>query len=93
MRRVSVDSGGKFLLFAFLGIGVAAIFILTRKPVPQVALRQIAGPPSHLPLGIPVAPAAPAGNVLYQNTETWDIDWNQDGLPEKVTIHRKVVRG
>jgi len=24
----------------------------------------------------------------YQNSETWDIKWNSDGLPEKVTIHR-----
>ena len=24
----------------------------------------------------------------YVNEETWDIDWSEDGLPKKVTIHR-----
>ena len=24
----------------------------------------------------------------YSNAETWDVVWNADGLPTKVTIHR-----
>jgi len=35
--------------------------------------------------------AKPVGK-RYQNTETWEIKWNTDGLPEKVTIHRDAVR-
>ena len=32
----------------------------------------------------------PAGTLArrYVNEETWEIDWNEDGLPKKVTIHR-----
>lgn len=31
--------------------------------------------------------------ATYQNEETWDIQWSPDGLPMKVTIHRKAVQG
>jgi len=27
----------------------------------------------------------------YSNTETWEIDWDKDGLPKKVTITRKAT--
>jgi len=28
----------------------------------------------------------------YKNLETWDIEWTSEGLPAKVTIHRKATR-
>jgi hypothetical protein len=28
------------------------------------------------------------GGHQYTNEETWDIEWNPDGLPSRVTIHR-----
>ena len=34
--------------------------------------------------------ALPAGQ--YTNAEVWDIQWNRDGLPSKVTIHRDALR-
>lgn len=27
----------------------------------------------------------------YVNEETWDIDWTEDGLPKRVTIHRNAT--
>lgn len=34
-----------------------------------------------------------AGAVsTYSNGEYWDIEWNDDGLPVKVVVHRKAVR-
>lgn len=27
----------------------------------------------------------------YTNTETWDIEWDKDGLPKTVTITRKAI--
>ncbi len=29
----------------------------------------------------------------YSNAETWDVLWNEDGLPVKVTIHRDARQG
>ena len=31
---------------------------------------------------------SPAIATQYKNTETWDIEWTEDGLPKKVIIHR-----
>lgn len=31
--------------------------------------------------------------ATYKNAETWDIQWNKDGLPTRVTIHRDAVQG
>jgi len=28
----------------------------------------------------------------YRNAETWEIKWNEDGLPSKVTIHRDATQ-
>ena len=36
-------------------------------------------------------PSAQAAPMSYNNAETWDISWNQDGLPEKVVVHRNAV--
>jgi len=32
----------------------------------------------------------PAGN--YSNLESWDVQWSDDGLPLKITIHRDAKR-
>ena len=29
----------------------------------------------------------------YKNEESWDVQYNADGLPTKVTIHRNAIRG
>lgn len=37
--------------------------------------------------------ALPPGREIrqYSNTETWDIDWDEDGLPKRVVITRKAT--
>jgi len=32
------------------------------------------------------------GLATYSNEETWDVQYNSDGMPTKVTIHRKAVQ-
>jgi len=29
----------------------------------------------------------------YNNAETWEIKWNEEGLPETVTVHRDATAG
>ena len=28
----------------------------------------------------------------YNNVESWDVSYNEDGLPTKITIHREAIR-
>lgn len=28
----------------------------------------------------------------YQNEESWEIDWSEDGLPTRIVVHREAVR-
>lgn len=56
-------------------------------------LKQILNKSNSQPLGryktaLPLALAA----KNYTNSEEWDIEWNKDGLPQKVTIHRRASR-
>jgi len=37
-------------------------------------------------------PHAQGTLASYKNAETWDIDWNADGLPTSVVIHRDAVQ-
>ena len=30
--------------------------------------------------------------ATYANEESWDISWNQDGLPEKIVVHRNATK-
>ncbi|GAI95824.1 unnamed protein product, partial [marine sediment metagenome] len=30
--------------------------------------------------------------ATYANEESWDIDWNEDGLPTKIVVHRNAAR-
>ena len=34
----------------------------------------------------------PSGGHRYKNAETWNITWNSDGLPSKVTIERDATQ-
>jgi len=33
-----------------------------------------------------------APSTQYQNEESWDVAYNEDGLPTKITIHRNAVQ-
>ncbi|MBA7555202.1 hypothetical protein ES705_47858 [subsurface metagenome] len=30
--------------------------------------------------------------ATYANEESWDITWNEDGLPEKIVVHRNATK-
>jgi len=80
---------GIFLVVLLLG----GIVLLLRKPegVEEHALqlnKKVAGQNS-IRL-IEDRPSKPARR--YQNAETWDIDWNEDGLPKRITIHRDAIQ-
>lgn len=34
----------------------------------------------------------PAPLASYQNEESWEIEWSDDGLPRKITVHRQARR-
>jgi len=36
--------------------------------------------------------ASPPPMLTYQNTEEWEIEWNEDGLPTRIVIHRRAIR-
>lgn len=39
---------------------------------------------------IDIIPEAPLAS--YQNEESWEIEWSDDGLPRKITVHRQARR-
>ena len=63
---------------AVVGLGLLGFLflILMKKRNPQLVAAQ--------PLVM--------GAALYTNSEEWEIEWNKDGLPKKVTIHRLAHR-
>ncbi|GAI97439.1 unnamed protein product [marine sediment metagenome] len=38
---------------------------------------------------VPVKQPQPA---TYTNEEVWEVEWNEEGLPSKVVIHRRAVQ-
>lgn len=69
------------ILFGILGIGL--LLLLTRRG----GSNYYEPPASSFKFLPPEKPGR-----RYKNTETWDIEWNTDGLPSKVTIHRNAVQ-
>ena len=73
------------LIFGLLGLGL--LFMLTQKPSGIVSY------PAEGSVALPFKPNAQSINTQqYTNEETWDIDWSEDGLPKRVTIHRNAVQ-
>jgi len=72
------DSFG-FILFGAIGLGL--LYLLIRNKNSGLSMQ------SDEPIFLQLRPTR-----RYQNTETWDIEWNNDGLPAKVTIHRDATQ-
>jgi hypothetical protein len=78
-----MGNGKAILIWGLLGLGL--LFLLTRKS---------SGYAREYDDGIETIPFHPlpsAGAHQYKNEETWNIEWNEDGLPSKVTIHRNAL--
>lgn len=74
-----MKNGFGLLLFGILGLGL--LYVFTKSTSSNLGTR------SNEPIQLQLKPAR-----RYQNSETWDITWNEDGLPSKVTIHRDAVQ-
>jgi len=72
------------ILFGILGIGL--LLLLTRRGGSNYY------EPLHPASSFKFLPPEKPRGRRYKNTETWDIEWNTDGLPSKVTIHRNAVQ-
>jgi len=72
----------------FIGI-VIGLFIVTRKSTGTMST-----PIKLLPAGTlnSIDKQPTRHEKHYENEEVWDIDWNEDGLPRRVTIHRNATQ-
>ena len=96
-----MDSGNEKIIIGIFVIGVIlAGILLLPEPTNR---REVA--PMYLNQGVrskvkkspmedleTFVPKQSRGGKSYKNTETWDIEWNDDGLPKRVTIHRDAVQ-
>lgn len=73
------DGGGGALLALGLAIGLLILLSRRSQAAVQLALPDLS-PTQPLPAGV------------YSNEEKWDIEWNKDGLPISVTVHRQALR-
>ncbi len=72
------------IIFGLLGLGL--LFMLTRKT------SGIASYPEES-IALPFKPTNRVSSAhQYTNEESWDIEWSEDGLPKRVTIHRNAVQ-
>lgn len=76
--RSSVEIPTSTLIVGLILIGVVAYFVFRNTGNQR---NQIAGVQSMSP---------PSGQ--YKNLETWDVSYNDDGLPTKISIHRDATR-
>lgn len=81
-----MDNKGTILIFGLLGLGL--LFMLTRSNNNRYSAE--AGYPEES-VAIPLRPISKSAHH-YTNEETWDIEWSEDGLPKRVTIHRSAVQ-
>lgn len=78
------NSGKTILIFGLLGLGL--LFLLTQKK--SGYSREYSEDAT-----IPFRPYPKVtGAHQYQNEETWNITWSEDGLPIKVEIHRNATQ-
>ena len=72
-------------LFALLAIG--GLILLSRMPAAPVQ-----SIPLYLKKRETESEAEISGGRRYRNTEVWDLEWNEDGLPKRITVHRDAVQ-
>ncbi len=83
----------------FLGLGLLALFLFTRRGAARSAqaCAGSCGTPARYWVAERVSPGEASepvsSNVLYQNEEKTHIEYNSDGLPTEIVIHRTITRG
>jgi len=92
-----MENNNKWGILIIAGL-LLGLFFLSKKSNPAQAYYEPTWEPQPLPpepvkfRPIAAPPAAASEGHRYRNSETWDIEWNPDGLPSKVTIHRDAVQ-
>lgn len=77
-------SNKQLALGLLLGLGIFGfVWFMSRSSKPA---GQIASQPLEL------RPVGSRRATQYTNTEEWDVQYNQDGLPTKIVVHRKAVQ-
>lgn len=100
LNNVSMDGQKIFGTLLIVGFIFGGIFMLTRSSPDASAHarpRMLTQTSSGLKPFIPTenhetAPLEPKGARRYRNTETREIEWNDKGLPVKITIHRDAIQ-
>lgn len=80
----------------FCGVlGLGLLFLLLRNKSgysQEYAETEEVEPVSPKSIPLSFTPTSHKSAHHYKNEEVWDIDWNEDGLPKRVTIHRNAVQ-
>lgn len=69
-------------IFVIALLAIGGLILLSRIP---------AAPVQSVPLYLNKrqnSEAEVSGGRRYRNTEVWDLEYNEDGLPIKITVHR-----
>jgi len=92
------------IIFGLIGLGLLLLFNKSKNNYLSDYSEEAELLPIKLNSGVRKAPhytnesialsgsKTPRNAHHYTNEETWDIEWNEDGLPKKVTIHRDAVQ-
>ena len=65
-----------------LAVGIGAFLLLSRR-------QKVSGNPPHIKISALTSEDAKQVMLHYKNKETRDIEWNEDGLPTRITIERE----
>ena len=92
-----MEDNSKWGILIIAGL-LVGLFFLTKKNNPAQTYYEPYQPqpepipPSPVKFRPIATPVTTNEGHRYRNSETWDIVWNEDGLPSKVTIHRDAVQ-
>lgn len=92
---VKLSSPSPAVIISVVSIGLLIYLLLKRKSSSHSRESSLMAKPRSI--GITARPAGTYSNAAkpagtYRNTESWNVSYNEDGLPTKIEIHRDAVR-
>lgn len=93
--KMTGRSDNRIVGILVIALIIGGVLLLTRKPEgtsdqPLRLNRKVSGEVKHFPI-IEDRPVESRSAKRYNNTEVWNIEWNEDGLPKRIEIHRDAV--
>ena len=86
-----MDNKAALVILGVVGLGL--LFLLLRGKKETGYSQEYAGAEEVAPVTpLTFTPTSRKPAHHYKNEEVWDIDWNKDGLPKRVTIHRNAMQ-